>query len=50
MKVKREGNETKKGFFAELLEKLDKKMEEKAKSGSGCCRHDEQGEKKSCCS
>jgi len=38
----------KKGFLARLLERIDKKMEEKAKAGS-CCRGNN-GEKKSCCS
>lgn len=27
----------KKGFFARLMERLDKSMEEKAKSGGCCC-------------
>ena len=40
----------KKGFFARLLDKLDKKMEEKAKSGSCCCKGDDSEGKKSCCS
>lgn len=38
---------SKKGFFARWLDKLDKKIEEKAKSGSCCCNNKE---KKSCCS
>jgi len=37
-----------KGFFAKLLDKLDKKMEEKSKSS--CCNNDDRGGKKSCCS
>ncbi|MEI6832336.1 MAG: hypothetical protein WCK61_06495 [Candidatus Omnitrophota bacterium] len=47
-KVKKE--KQKKGFFARLFDKLDKKMEEKSKSGScGCKGNDSEG-KKSCCS
>jgi hypothetical protein len=40
----------KKGFFAALLDKLDKKMEEKAKSGPCCCKKDDIEGNKSCCS
>jgi hypothetical protein len=39
----------KKGFFARLIAKLDKKMQEKAKSQSCCCSENK-SEKKSCCS
>ena len=38
----------KKGFWARLLESIDKKMLQEAKAGS-CCQG-KQGEKKSCCS
>jgi len=39
----------KKSFIAVLLEKLDKKMEEKARSKPCCCKpNDKEG--KSCCS
>ena len=39
----------KKGFFAKLIEKLDKKIEEKAKA-KPCCGSDDKKEGKSCCS
>ena len=48
MENKIEEKKLKKGFWARLLESIDKKMEEKAKAGS-CCQG-KQGEKKSCCS
>jgi len=41
--------EVKKGFFARLIDKLDKKMQEKAKANS-CCGGENKSEKKSCCS
>ncbi len=41
--------EKKKGFFGKLVEKLDKKMEEKSKS-KPCCDSKDKGEDKSCCS
>ena len=50
MENKSEEKKTKKGFFAKLFDKLDKKMEEKAKSGSCGCKNDGRGENKSCCS
>lgn len=39
----------KKSFFARMFEKLDKKMEEKAKSGSCCCKPSDKKDG-SCCS
>jgi len=39
----------KKSFFARLFDKLDKKMEEKAKSGTCCCKPSDKGDG-SCCS
>jgi len=48
MDGKSAGKKTKNGFFTRLLEKIDKKMEEKAKTNS-CCKGNS-GEKKSCCS
>ena len=47
MKENNEGKEKKKGFLAEMFEKLDKKMEEKAKENKCCCSSDKD---KSCCS
>lgn len=38
----------KRGFFARLIDKLDKKMQEKAKSKS-CCGGEAKPDKKSCC-
>jgi len=38
-----------KQFFAGLINKIDKKMEEKAKSSSCCCKPSDK-ENKSCCS
>ncbi len=49
MKDKTEEKKTKKGFFSRMLEKLDKKMEEKAKSTS-CCNGENNPGKNSCCS
>jgi len=40
----------KKGFFSRLIDKLDKKMEEKSKASSCGCKSNNQGENKSCCS
>ena len=39
----------KRGFFARIIDKLDKKMQEKAKSRS-CCSREVKASKKSCCS
>jgi len=39
----------KKSFFAGLFDRLDKKMKEKAKSGSCCCKPSDKGGS-SCCS
>ena len=39
----------KKGFFGRLIEKLDKKMEEKAKTRS-CCGNKSKDKDKPCCS
>jgi hypothetical protein len=47
---KTEDKKLKKGFFARWMDKLDKKMEEKAKSGHCCCKGNEKEEGKSCCS
>lgn len=44
-----EMTEKKKGFFAKLIEKIDKKMEEKAKS-SCCCKPKDDSKGDSCCS
>lgn len=37
MRQEKNKENKKKGFFARFIEKLDKKMEEKAKKGSCCC-------------
>lgn len=50
MDGKTEEKNSEKGFFAKLFDKLDKKMQEKAKSGSCCCKGDNKEDKKSCCS
>ncbi|MDD5561655.1 MAG: hypothetical protein PHT50_05985 [Candidatus Omnitrophica bacterium] len=39
----------KKGLFARMIDRLDKKMQEKAKTKSCCCNEKKAG-KKSCCS
>lgn len=39
----------KKGFFSRMFEKLDKKIEEKAKE-SKCCSGSDKSKGKSCCS
>ncbi len=36
--------EKKKGFLGKLVDKVDKKMEEKAKKGECCCCGDESNE------
>ncbi|MBI4845150.1 MAG: hypothetical protein HY810_01530 [Candidatus Omnitrophica bacterium] len=38
----------KKGFFAKIMDKLDKKLEEKAK-GAGCCGNSDKNKGKPCC-
>lgn len=40
--------EKKKGFFGKLIEKLDKKLEEKSKEQS-CCSPSDKKNGKSCC-
>jgi len=42
-------SEKKKSFFGKLIEKLDKKMEEKSKAKS-CCDSKDRGKGKACCS
>ena len=49
MDNKPEERRSRKGLFARLLEKLDKKLVEKSKSGCSC-KNGDNGEKKSCCS
>ncbi|MDP2830716.1 MAG: hypothetical protein Q8O02_00505 [Candidatus Omnitrophota bacterium] len=39
----------KRGFFARMIDKLDKKMEEKARE-SKCCGGSDKSKGKSCCS
>lgn len=41
--------EKKKGFLARFIERMDKKLEEKAKSKPSCCSGGETKEGKSCC-
>ena len=41
-------NLRKKGFFCRLMDKLDKKMEEKAKT-KPCCKSTGEDKDKSCC-
>lgn len=43
------GKGKKRGFFARLIEKLDKKMEDKAKKQGGCCSGSKKGDGSSCC-
>ncbi len=49
MKERSEEKKTKKGFFSRMFDKLDKKMEEKAKE-SKCCGGSDKSKGKSCCS
>jgi len=49
MKEKVKDEIRKKSFFAKVFEKLDKKMEEKAKSKTCCCKASDK-ESNSCCS
>jgi len=39
-----------KKFFSGIIERIDKKMQEKAKNSGSCCGSDKNKEKKSCCS
>ena len=39
----------KKGFFAKIIDKLDKRMQEKSKAKS-CCNSENKSGQKSCCS
>ncbi|MCK5213750.1 MAG: hypothetical protein KAR05_00165 [Candidatus Omnitrophica bacterium] len=43
----KETKEKKKGFFARLMEKLDRKLESKAKSRGCCSSEEDKGD--SCC-
>jgi len=49
MKNETEKKKTKKGFFSRMFEKLDKKIEKKAKSQLCCCKPSDKGGS-SCCS
>jgi len=50
MEKSRNKNETKKkSFFAKVFEKLDRKMQDKAKSQNSCCGPSNKGNN-SCCS
>ena len=49
MKEKDAQQQIKKGFFARIIDKLDKRMQEKAKVKS-CCGGENKPGKKSCCS
>ncbi len=48
MKDRAEEKKTKKGFFSRMFDKLDKKMEEKAKS-TPCCNGKNNSGKDPCC-
>ncbi|MBU0547411.1 MAG: hypothetical protein KJ710_04545 [Candidatus Omnitrophica bacterium] len=48
---KADQEKVKKGFFSRVVDKLDKKMQEKAKTESKpCCGGEDKIGKKSCCS
>ncbi len=49
MKDRTDVKKIKKGFFPRMFDKLDKKMEEKAKS-QPCCNQQNNSGKNSCCS
>ena len=49
MKDPAEEKKVKRGFFARMIDKMDKKMQEKAKAKS-CCGGEDNPGKKSCCS
>jgi len=49
MKDKNQESKPAKGFFSRILDRLDKKMEEKAKSSSCCCKSSDKSGGKSCC-
>jgi len=49
MKDRVDQGKGRKGFFSRLMDKLDKKMQEKAKNSPCCCGEDK-SDKKSCCS
>jgi hypothetical protein len=44
-----EDKKKKKGFWAKVMEKIDKKMKE-CDAPSSCCASEKKGEDKSCCS
>jgi len=48
MKDKIDQDRVKKGFFARIIDKIDKKMQEKSKAKPCCCGGDKPD--KSCCS
>ena len=48
MKEKNDQKQIKRGFLARMIDKLDKKMQEKTKSGSCCSGKGNKG-KNSCC-
>ena len=48
MQRKNDQPQLKKGFFAKIIDKLDKKMQEKSKSASCCSGQSNKG-KNSCC-
>jgi hypothetical protein len=50
MESKPEEKNAKKGFFSRLIDKLDKKLQEKANSSSCCCNKSNDKGNKSCCS
>ena len=50
MESKPEEKNAKKGFFSRLIDKLDKKLQEKANSSSCCCNKSNDKGSKSCCS
>ncbi len=49
MKDRTDQEKVKKGFFARMIDKLDKQMQEKAKA-KPCCGGNDKSDKKSCCS
>ena len=49
MKARVDQEKRRKGFFARMIDKMDKKMQEKAKAKS-CCGGEDNPGKKSCCS
>lgn len=48
-RISNDGKKNKKGFFANIIEKLDKKLEEKSRKVSSCCKKNGDNKKEGGC-